>query len=736
MYFSCLRNFNISKRIVFFYMILGLCSYIPKSALADSNYSCLKNYSYVVNGYFSGQSDVREINNFFHCVDDFIQRFLKYTRSHSQQYYTFLEISRFMQYMGFQKNEAEKISRAVFYVKAGLVGGHSGRLSRIEINNFRQVLMQLEDRLQRMRGSVLVLMKVLNHQFIHRRTLLNATETIKSNLKGLGESLSQYRFAARWDRLLDIPDNFQALGFSFNLNYWKPSIRLIRQWNKMFYSPYKHTINTSKWPVLMGSMSEFIGVWFYYKRFIEKQNWSQLHIVQHVQYLMSRILDMTAEAQRNAYTDTIFLSDIDQLMKHAWMLPSYKSSVFSLASRSVFCFLLSRYAGDQSCSYNIELNKDSMNIAFRDKAFSFSQNVPMTVSQVNPSSDRITRKHIAVLRKYLDFWISSENFLRKKLILPSIFGLPNRWLNRSVGITADQRLLFHRRGQEGNKRFLSYLNWQAHLVFFMTSAYKENEGSLTPTAWEKIAKEWTPLILSLMPDIRWQSLHQDSQQIFQHGDFLLAHSNGDQLLQNEELLELFSIFLSASKTAFTSKKLLSGCKVDKDYFNKVCAKDVLVHLPQTIFKGFPYLRAELLQQNYSVKVEYLSLWLDSLNANEEVFSIKDLFGLFLKVHYQENMMEHLDKDFNQVVDVEELDPLLNTFENALIEKVPVVYTTRDAMAFISYLFYYGKVPVFSDQHIHLPMHFNRWLFHPEEWSGVKTRRTHLFNVLAHIEQQL
>ncbi|MCY4320963.1 MAG: hypothetical protein OXC37_00945, partial [Bdellovibrionaceae bacterium] len=142
----------------------------------------------------------------------------------------------------------------------------------------------------------------------------------------------------------------------------------------------------------------------------------------------------------------------------------------------------------------------------------------------------------------------------------------------------------------------------------------------------------------------------------------------------------------------------------------------LRHLPSSVFTGFPQL-LELLSQEEKKKISYIAT-LSDFYSEKERLSIKDLFEIFLFIYYQENAMEYLDRDSSQYLGARELEPLLDVFEQNLIDNILFINNKRDAYAFITYLFHFGEVPIFTNKKpISAPLHFSHWFLEPARWKS-------------------
>lgn len=715
------------RKIIYTGFSLFIIFYCTPLFAFSLEYSCLNQNKQFISRYFSGQAKPQEIEFFFDCIDNTIQLFLNHTRTKNPNYYTQTEIRRFMQYMGSNRTRAEAISQAMLNLKKGFIGGNKNQLSLSEIILCRQILSIFRQRMRALRFIMPKLINTLNKKNITRQQLINATETMKTNLLALGNQLSKKKFSSDLSLLSQLPKNIETLGFSrTNLKYWRPALRLLSQWKNIFLSSPKQIIQNNEWPFLLDSFGQLATLWLYHKRFLEGRSWINFHAIQHTQHFLSHSMDLARNAQKQYGKRDISLTNIDELARRVWFLPYLSTPVFRLAVRSTFCFLLDPLTNNKTCKYNLDFKNSNTKISFSDMTFTITETKEIYESKSGKKSDQIKKPHLEILKSYLGSWINSENTIRRTSLLPPLFGSPNKWLKRRMDITSDRRLLFYKERTDDHP-FLSHLNWQSHLMKLVTSAYTKRGTKVNHTLWKTMIREWTALSISLYKDMQWQSFQTLGYQIFRHGDFLTSHSNGDKILQEQEILELFSIFMSSLSTVISALDVMQSCKSKKPhYLHTDCIRDHLSHLPQKIFTGFPKLSEELAQDEKK-KTSYIDK-LHSFYNKKETLSLKNLFELFLFVHYQENTMEYLDRNSSQDLDAWELVSLLDIFESTLIDDIPLIYTKKEAFAFITYLFHYGEIPIF-DKKISSPTQFSHWLLKPEKWKELKADRKDVLHTL-------
>ncbi len=738
MIFKCLYGLK-KKLYVGFLFLTGL--YCAPAFTFSIEHSCLNQNKQFISRYFSGQirpEQIKEIEDFFDCIDNTIQLFLNHTTTGNPNYYTQTELRRAMQYMGAGRAKAEAISKAILNLKTGFIGGSTERLTLSEIILCRQIFSLLKQKMKIIHPTIPIVLNTLNKENTNRQQLIDANETIKTNLINIGQQLSRKIFSSHLSLLDKAPENIQTLGFSStNLQYWVPSLQLLSQWKNIFLNSPKHIIKSSEWPFLLDSFGQLMALWLYHKRFLEGQAWLGLFMTQHSQYFLSHSLRLVQNAQNRYGGKDISLADIDAFTRKVWFLPYVSTPVFRLGLRSTFCFLLNPLTNNSTCTHNMSFEEENIKISFSDITFTITKEKEIYESNSGKKSDQIKKPHLEILRSYMNSWINTENQLKRTSQLPPMFGFPSRWLQRRMGITPDRRLLFYQQRQN-NQPFLSHLNWQSHLMRLVTVSYTQRgSGKVNHDLWKTMIREWTALSISLYKDMQWKPFQDLGFQVFKHGDFLTSHSNGDNRLQEEEILELFSLFMSSLSTVISSLELIQNCKsTEKLYhFSTSCVWGHLQQLPQEVFTGFPRL-LNTLSRNEDKKTGYLTKLQSSYNT-QEWLSLKDLFEIFLFIHYQENTLEYLDKDSSEDLNVRELEPLLNTFEATIIDAIPLIYTKRDAYGFITYLFHFGEVPIFSDRNrISAPLRFNNWVLKPKEWLQLKADQEDILHTLFLMNKNL
>ena len=723
---KCLSLLKKKKYISLLLLIAFYC--VPVFAISIEN-SCLNENKKFISRYFSAQNQAQpqELEDFFDCIDSTIQLFLNHSHTKKIHYYTQTELRRLMQYMGVRKPRAEEISQAVLKLKTGFIGGRKDRLSLAEIIISRQILSILRQRMRSMYSTIPILIKILNKKNIKWQQLINVTETMKTNLITLGIQLSKKPFSSHLSLLSQLPQNIKILGFTnANLKYWKSSLSLLSQWKNIFLNSPEHVIHSTEWPFLLDSFGQLATLWFYYKRFLESRSWLDFRVIQHTQHFLSQSLDVIRDAQKKSGRKNIFLQDIDELAHRVWFLPYISKPAFRLGLRSIYCFLLNSITNNNACEHKMYFTQPNLKISFSDVTFTITETKEIYESKSGNKSDQIKKSHLEIIRQYMNSWIITENQIRKTSQIPPLFGSPHKWLKRKINITPDRQLLFYT-NRENDIPFLSHLNWQSHLMKLVTSSYTKRGTQVDQKTWNTMIREWTVLSISLFKDIRWESFQKLGFQVFKHGDFLTSYSNGDKTLQEEEILELFSLLISSLGTVISALEIMPTCRSTKMYYlHTACVINHLQHLPPKIFTGFPRLLEDL-SSDENKKTSYIGK-LHSFYNTKETLHLKDLFELFLFIHHQENTMEYLDKDFSQHLNTRELEPLLNTFEDIIIDDIPLIYTKREVFAFITYLFHYGKVPIFNKE-ISSPLHFNNWLLQPKKWKRLKADRKDVLHTL-------
>ena len=703
---------------------------IPGFSLSFTE-SCFKNNSNFITHYFSGQSNLSKLESFFNCIDNSIQLFLNHTRTANPNYYTQTELRRFIQYigMGLTKEEkmnmseseyiakAEEISKAILTLKTGFIGGHHNRLYMKEIALCRTLLSILRNKMRSMHSVFSIFTQILNKKNISRKQLIQATDIMKTNLVTLGNQLSDLSVSSNLLLLNQLPKEIKTIGFSnTHLQYWKPSLHLLDQWKNIFLNSPRNIIQKQDWPILLDTFGQITTLWLYYKRFLENRSLLDFRVIQHTQHFTSYSLNIIRKAHSQSTKKDIFLSDIDELARRMWFLPNLSLPFFRLSLRSAVCFIIRPLQNGETCKHSMtkDINSEDFIIHFSDLTFTITNTKQIYESLSGTKSDSIQEAHWKTLRQHINSWIKAENQIRNTSQLPSLFGLPHQWLERNMNITSDKRLIFYTQRTD-NIPFMSHLNWQSHLMKFITSAYTQRKKQVNQTLWNTLIKEWTAFSIASYKDMKWQHFQNMGFQIFKHGDFLTSHSNGDKILQEEEILELFSFFVSSLKTIISTINTMQSCKSTKPHHLKAsCFWNNLHDLPSAIFSGFPKL-TESLFNNEDKKIQYISR-LSSFYDNQEDISFKSLFEIFLFIHYQENTMEYLDRDHSQYLSTRELEPLLDIFENILINDMPLIYSKKEAFAFITYLFHYGEVPIFGDTNkILSPIRFSNWLLQPKKW---------------------
>ena len=725
----------------------------------------------------SAKSHTSDLDRFFNCMDNLIQALLNHTQTKNPEYYTKAELTRFILYMGGVKKakteqiaraKAQKMSQALLHLKVGFIGGRVDRLTLKEIALSRKILFIFKEQMRLLWPSIPTLLQAVRGQAISKSTLMQTMQTVQARLRSLSADLSRLSFSADLSFLEKAPKNIQILtGMSpQTLKYWSPSVLILAQWQKIFGSS-KQVIKSSELPALLGSFGELAGLWLYHNRFLKGKFYFDYSVVEDSQYFLSHALKAVEKALKSSHHKHIALKDVDELAHQVWFLPALSQPVFRLALRSVSCFLLKPLSQGKICEQSLQFKEKKITARFSDLIFVLlkdataedvstlkvdkqneSANQPsvkdataeavstlkdkevdnhqesthktsIQESVTGKAGDHISLAELSVLLQYLDSWSQAEQEIRNKggsaEVLSSLFGAPFKWINRKVDVQARGRLSFNVERTE-DQALLSRLNWQSHLMQLSATAYtKRGKEGIDQNLWNVMIREWTALAVALYPPLKWEQFQSAGFQMFSHGDFITSQSNGDGILQDYELLELFALVTSSADLLLSALGQVKHCEGAPAYFlPKNCFFDTVQGLPSVLFDSFPVLKQRLADSE-DMRSAYMHT-LKSFYGENGLISHKDIFKTFLIIHYQENRMEHLDKDGSLDLNIQELMALMPVVEQSIIEEVPLVNDKSTALAFVTYLFYYGELPIVGEEgRASAPIRFSNWLLHPEKW---------------------
>ncbi len=694
--------------------------------------------------YFNGQSRVSDIDSFFNCLNSSIQFFLDHTTGGNSNYYTPREIKHFFMYMGFRKIRSQNMSYALFNIKHSLIGGHANTLTLQEIQTIRHILTTFRHRLKALHPLVPSVLNILKYKNSSQSQVITTSNQLAYHISALGQDLSRLPFYVNVEALKKLAQNINALGFSFRqFKSWNATVDLFIEWKKTFSPHYSsHIIQKQEWPSLLNSFSILMKVWLYYKRFLENRQFLSASSIPHTQHVLSGLLDFVDKSYNSV--ESITWGSIDSLAQKLWFVPSLSQPTFKLIVRSGLCFVLERLSTGESCRHKLKFSNDQSIVTahFGDLAFELTKNKPVRVSFMGEPGGLLTRKHIQILRKYLQSWIQAEQTLIQSGNLPPVvFGNPRRWLKRNIQLTPDRRLLFHPAPQnqvlapvnkQSNRQLMSYLNWQAHLMRFVTSSYSshKNRGGFTQKMWQQLVHEWTPVVLALNPSTVWQDFQPQALSFFSQGDILTSQANGDGVLQEQEALELFSLFISAWKTFTTNKHKLTLCKKKplSPRDQTVCLMNLFSQYRKDFFTSFPRMQSVLFENAWG---KYSNTFKNFENP------LDNLFVILMIIYHQENILEYRDKNNSHSLDIMELSPFVSVFYNVLKNNfAPFIYTKRDAFAFTTYLFHYGQSPISIGsttasikKDVVAPLRFADWIIRPEKWQQQTVSRKDILKVL-------
>ena len=192
---------------------LVLCFYCAPLFALSAEDTCLKDHTNFFSRYFSTHSSSVQIVRVAECIDDIIQLFLNHTTTGNPKYYTQVELRRFMQYMGYRKSQANKMSKAFLNLKVGFIGGEHDKLTVKEIDLSRKIILTLAKRMKAMSTGVPTLVRTINGEPVTINALISSSNMLKNNLTYLGESLALSSFFAQFISFKKTTRKFKHLGF-------------------------------------------------------------------------------------------------------------------------------------------------------------------------------------------------------------------------------------------------------------------------------------------------------------------------------------------------------------------------------------------------------------------------------------------------------------------------------------------------------------------------------------------
>ncbi len=716
---------------------------LPVSSQALLGKSCLEINSNFVPRYIHGIAEKKEVDSFFECIINFTTFFLRHKETKYSGYLRAVELQRLIQLIVVpEEAKALTIAKSVLRVKTAIIGGNENGITDQEFHTFQDILRVLQKQVGNIRLQAPMILRILNGHVIPSSQFLFFTQKLKQFLTGVGNGLAKIRQTkdranvnSDLYRLSKISSDLKRIGLlPEKFTDWDPLMHWLRQWKKIFSQSSKTLILPSQWPILMSDLGSLTSLWLYYNAFLKDKSWLQEDTIRHSEYVLTQSLYLTMQIQDRTPKKQIRLKDIDELARRTWFFPDLSSSSFSLTLRSTFCFVMNRLANNKPCQYQMSFQDQEMKINFKDRFFRFTEQRNIRVlPNLGSVGEFLTRDHIKILRKYLLSWKRSETYLTKKFQMPNnFFGSPNDWLFRNMDVTSDLRLRFHKR--KTNVPLLRLLNWQSHITKLVTSAYLKENQKIDRQVWKKIVREWTGVVASVYPKISWQNLQKEFLKFFEYGDFLTSQSNGNGVLEPEEILELFALSASSLKMTLLATSRMSICNTVDNLFDRTCIFGILHFFPRQVFDSFPNLE-HILSRNLIEKEEYF-IALESFKHKNEELNFGELFETFMLMHYEENMIEYLNVNRRDNVSMQELSALADTFFSIIKRTTPIIRTEREAFGFISYLFYYDKIPIVGENSILAPLKFNQWLLQPEKWRHMRVRRIQILRALITLNRSL
>ena len=717
------------KKIFFIFLVMSF-SYPALAGIID-NSTCLKEMKIYYPYLKSGQLHWEKQERFFRCVHDSLELIVVnkiFTHDPNRDYFTKSEIFKmFHVYFKLEKDLSQSLVDNLFLIKHFIVGGELNQLSDKGLRDIYNLVSTYEGFYYIIHKRIGVIHKILNAE--------NKDEISEKNfqftLSKLGEGLKFLKISYQ-EQNITYPFTSVDHLFSYLEEYnrdvpsWEKYSQFLRLWMDGLLPPKKN-IEGESWDSFFDSFHQMISMFLYYKKYVVKNNISQLETIPRVlkglEYFVSALSFVKPSQEKQGFPLTnvdemlsimVSLSgDQIQLSDDLHILATEKRNPIPLFTRNLICFAFQNNQSE-NCSYKLGgENSLSLQYHFPDGTFKFYQDKQKWLPQEGASFEA-TSSQLKSIKQWLSNYTEGYNqlFQEQAAQISKIYK-SDHWLTPSFGeMKEDPRIVFYPSSFSSTRQQLPYrlLNYRFLSDLFLFHYKKGEKGyNLSAKNWESVVDEALPVLLAFQREGYDLALRKDLLGLFGYADKFLNSSNGDKFLDDKEVLDLIVHVRSAiDNSKYAYSKILQSCS---GALESSCVGDRIFE--KDIMEPFPRL------QNYLVNYDSKEHRVSTQKLLEDRLPLEkssDLIDVFLILQMLEVQIQLIDKNKNTLLEHQEIFQVVKKFSDEIVNSVPYIKDTFQSQSFVLYSFKTGRIPFFKENNelFHSLQFFNWHVNHRDE----------------------
>ncbi len=697
-------------RKILFVILLSSCSYPALAGIIEDS-TCLKEMKTYYPLLRSGQLHWEKQERFFRCVHDSLELIVVnkiFTHDPARDYFTKAEIFKmFHVHFKLEDSLSQDLVNNLFLIKHFIVGGEMNQLSDKELKNIYELVDVYRDFyyiIHKRIGTINKILQLENRNEVLEEefqfTLLKLEEGFRFLEKSYQEKNITYKLG-------DFNHLFSYLEeYNQNAPDWKKYSQFLKLWIQGLLSSKTH-IEGKVWNNFLSSFHQIISMFLHYKRYIVESNVSRPEIVsrglKNLEYFVSALSFVESSQEKKGFP----INNVDKMLSMMislskdqfqpfgdWpVLETEKKNPIPLFTRSLVCFVFKKNQS-KNCSYKVGGgNFLSLEYHFPDGIFQFYQDRQKWLPQKETTFE-VLPSQLKSIKKWLsDYNEGYERLFQGQSERVSKLYKFDHWLESSFGETeTDSRIIFYPLSSPSTFNKLPYrlLNYRLLSDLFL-SRYKEDKWGykLSFRNWKNVVDEVLPVLLSFESEGYDFSLRSQLIGLFDYADRFLNSSNGDQSLNEVEILDLIVHVMSAIENSkYAYNKIIHSCS------NALKASCVGTKIfEKDIMQPFPRLQSYLLNDNLNMYRLGTQKLLEDRSPLEKSSDLIDVFLILqmLEVNFQLN-----DKNGNIRLDNQEIFQIVKKISDRLVHSIPHIKDLSQSQSFIMYSFKTGRIPFLKE----------------------------------------
>ena len=677
-------------------------------------------YPYLVKGQLSWQQQTR----FFHCLHgvlDLISNKKIFVHDSSRDYFTKEEIFRlFHLYFEYDKETANRFTNHLLAVKKILIGGSVNQLKDKELSTLFNLVYDYKDAYFIIRKQLPILVQIIEgkDRVITEEERSKFLNQFKKAFNLLESAYKREKITYSIKDIYRYGEYFEQAGFLKANKKANSSFAFIHNLIEGTVYP-QSKIKSSQWKTAFNIFYKSLDLFLYYKAYFTtdlsdlesdyiKLESGRLFLslvsdtiynrgfpLKNLEEMLSILASFFDEQEKNSSKESLLAN-----------LGSKKNIQF--LTRSLLCFSLHK-SSQLDCSMDWEGKNPIAVFSFPDTKFNiFPQKLEMKNISNSPKIF-LTSNTIEVLNKWIQNYKTDLFDLHKGYVTDLAHQYYfDHWMDDYFGWNKDERIQFGSfypsGAQEKAHQILRYKSILSLLFssYLPADYFSDDKSQISFKVWKNIVRQVSPFMVVLSGSEgykpEWEKSFYD---LFYLADSFVNSSNKDQNLNSKELIDLTVHLLSAIKSGQIAVEGISSfCGHNLD---SSCVAEAIVKDPD-ILSAYPRFQEYIFDFKEKGYIEKIQKAVGGVNSDFNAFHLIPLFFLIQSMEVNYHIMDR-NQSFN--LESDELLLFAKRFKNDILEQVPYVFNSDQALSYIMYTFKTGNIPYFTGSDFE-PVRYTNW----------------------------